>query len=184
MNTYLVVAVATVGALSLADLFLIVMVARRVTPQSTPSAGSSLPAVALPVGTAIPPFSGLTLTGESLSSDVLREGRSLIGFFSGNCKTCRNHIPAFLDYARAARADGTRVITVVEGEGGAASELADSFTDVGGVILEPEDGPVARAFSVWLYPTYLVVDKPGVIGFAGARLPASNKRATHPVAAS
>lgn len=103
-------------------------------------------------GDQVADFAATTVDGEP----VVLEGRTLIGFVSPTCPACAESLPGYL--ARAEEAGGReRVLTVVLGAGEHAQPLVDRVAPVSRVILEPERGPVSRAFGVTGFPAFALL---------------------------
>lgn len=116
--------------------------------------------VVRPAGDAVPPFAAVTTAG----APVTRDDVTLAGFFSPHCGVCAERIPGFLRYAE--RLAPGRTIAVVVGEPAEAAAYAGSLAAVG-VVVEPEDGPVAAAFAVRGYPAFCLLDDAGVVAASG-----------------
>jgi thiol-disulfide isomerase/thioredoxin len=157
--TLLAVAVALVGALCLIDLVLTLGVVRRLRDHSTRLStltgfepeGETLRGP----GGAVDPFTAEDVHGTPVSLDDLAQP-TLVGFFSPNCPACEEKLPSFLDYAKAFPGGKDRTLAVVAGESGGV-RYRSALAEVATVVVEPEFGPVQKAFGTRSYPAFLVV---------------------------
>jgi len=174
--TYLVAAVIGLGVLSLVNLGLTVLLARRLREQGERLARQApprmpRPMVGPPPGTEVPEFRVTTVSGALVSAADLRGERSLIGFFMPGCAPCHDQVPAFIAFARglpggpghvlAVIADGGRpVVTVPEHD---ADQLVEDLTgaEAAQVVLGPSAGVAATALAVTGYPSFLLLDADG-----------------------
>ncbi|NUT32095.1 MAG: hypothetical protein HOV79_03370 [Hamadaea sp.] len=103
-------------------------------------------------------FAATTVDGEP----VVLQGDTLIGFVSPTCPACAESLPGYL--ARAELAGGRdRVLTVVLGVGEETRPLVERVAPVSRVILEPERGPVSRAFGVTGFPAFALLSDDTVV---------------------
>jgi hypothetical protein len=174
--TYLVAAVIGLGVLSLVNLGLTVLLARRLREQGERLARQApprmpRPMVGPPPGTEVPEFRVTTVSGALVSAADLRGERSLIGFFTPGCAPCHDQVPAFIAFARglpggpghvlAVIADGGRpVVTVPEHD---ADQLVEDLTgaEAAQVVRGPSAGVAATALAVTGYPSFLLLDADG-----------------------
>ena len=174
--TYLVAAVIGLGVLSLVNLGLTVLLARRLREQGERLARQApprmpRPMVGPPPGTEVPEFRVTTVSGALVSAADLRGERSLIGFFMPGCAPCHDQVPAFIAFARdmpggpghvlAVIADGGRpVVTVPEHD---ADQLVEDLTgaEAAQVVRGPSAGAAATALAVTGYPSFLLLDADG-----------------------
>jgi hypothetical protein len=174
--TYLVAAVIGLGVLSLVNLGLTVLLARRLREQGERLARQApprmpRPMVGAPPGTEVPEFRVTTVSGALVSAADLRGERSLIGFFMPGCAPCHDQVPAFIAFARglpggpghvlAVIADGGRpVVTVPEHD---ADQLVEDLTgaEAAQVVRGPSAGVAATALAVTGYPSFLLLDADG-----------------------
>ncbi|MDI5982177.1 TlpA family protein disulfide reductase [Amycolatopsis magusensis] len=170
----LVAAVALLGVLVLLDLLLTFAVIRRLRTHAD-LIGEALgsprtPArVMLEAGQKVGEFSARTTADEQVSL----AGLTLVGFFSAHCGTCAEKLPAFL--ARAATLGRARTLAVVQhGEKEPTADLVAELSDAALVVVEPEDGPLGRAFDVQAVPAMCLLDAEGRVlasGFDTGALP-------------
>ena len=127
--------------LSLVNLALLLGVIRRLDTlrqQGAPEE-SPLPRPGTKIGaTAVP---GLT-------------GRTLVAFFAEHCTVCADLVPAFAAFARDF--PGDHVLVVAVQQNGDTRRYAE-LTDLARVVVEPPGGPVAAAFGVDGFPTFLLL---------------------------
>ena len=132
--TYLVVAVIGLGVLSLVNLGLTVVLARRLREQGERLARQAPPRVARPVvgpapGTEVPEFSVSTVSGAVVSAAALRGERSLIGFFTPGCAPCHDQVPAFIELARDMPGGPGHVLAVISDGGRPTAKVPEHDTD-------------------------------------------------------
>jgi thiol-disulfide isomerase/thioredoxin len=160
------------GVLSLAELLLILLIARRVH-QLDDRCASGRPAVPaeggvrpwLEAGTQIPPFRAETTSSEPVSLEQLLGRESVVGFFSPGCRPCREQLPAF---ARLASDSGRPSLAVVVGPAGKADEFLSILDGVVPVVREEQGGPVTTAFAARAFPGVFLLDPGGKVVASGA----------------
>jgi thiol-disulfide isomerase/thioredoxin len=127
--------------------------------------GRPLPTSGPPIGTPLPEFSATTIDGTALSGTTLVQGQpTVLAFLATGCPACLPSVPHLLTYLDEAGLDATRVVVVVNGDD--QDERREIVRAVGGaatVVLEPADGPTARAFSVTHFPTFVFADSNGTV---------------------
>ncbi|MEO3855465.1 TlpA disulfide reductase family protein [Acrocarpospora sp. B8E8] len=116
-------------------------------------------------GTKVPSFTAATTTGETVDEEILRDGVTLVGFFSTDCGSCLPKAPAFADTAAS-----TPALAVVSTGRTAADDLLQALDAVGRVVVEAEGGPVATAFAVAAYPLFFLVGPDGAVLASGHEL--------------
>jgi hypothetical protein len=174
--TYLVAAVIGLGVLSLVNLGLTVLLARRLREQGERLARQApprmpRPMVGPPPGTEVPEFRVTTVSGALVSAADLRGERSLIGFFMPGCAPCHDQVPAFIAFARDMPGGPGHVLAVIA-DGGRptakvpehdADRLVEDLTGAGAaqVVLGPSAGVAATALAVTGYPSFLLLDADG-----------------------
>jgi thiol-disulfide isomerase/thioredoxin len=174
--TYLVAAVIGLGVLSLVNLGLTVVMARRLREQGERLARQAplrvtRPMVGPPPGTEVPEFSVTTVSGAPVSAADLRGQRSLIGFFMPGCAPCNDQVPAFIALARDLPGGPAHVLAVIP-DGGRSSakvpghdadRLVEDLTGAGAaqVVRGPSAGEAATALAVTGYPSFLLLDAGG-----------------------
>jgi hypothetical protein len=172
MMTLLAAAVTFVGLLCLLDLALTIGVIRRLREHSVLLArrsssphGESVAAA----GTTVADFGALDADGEQVRRDLLAE-RTLVGFFALDCAPCRELVPDFVGYAAGVPRGRDRVLAVVVGESGDATDHVGALQSVARVVIEPPGGPLAAAFRVRGFPALAVVDHRGTVLNSGIAL--------------
>jgi hypothetical protein len=147
------------GALSLAELLLILLIARKVRQLDDRCAsGPALPAAGagrpwLEAGTQIPPFRAQTTSSEPVGLEQLLGQESLVGFFSPGCRPCREQLPA---------------LAIVVGPAGQADEYLSILDGVVPVVREEQGGPVTTAFAARAFPGVFLLDPGGKVVASGA----------------
>ncbi|MEV8374238.1 hypothetical protein AB0P21_15960 [Kribbella sp. NPDC056861] len=161
-------AVVLIGLIALLNLVLTIGVIRRLRAQPPADqhqhAGGLRPAVdvrptTLEPGERVPGIDAVTIDG--IAVQLPFEGRSLIGFFSPSCSTCREQLIPFVVTAERQPA-GVRVLAVVAGSD---DDTAKAYVDelLAGrsevlIVREDEDGPVQKAFGIKGFPAFAIVD--------------------------
>lgn len=162
---YLWAVMAVVGPVSLLNLILAFAIVRRlriIEENQGSHSSNSLPGV-LPVGSKAPSFAAATTTGETIESTGLSGKMVLIGFFSGTCAPCRDHLPEFTKLADSVAGPGYASIAVVRGDDDAVADLMELVGTSVTVIREPEGGPVGEAFTIKTYPSMYLINDAGTI---------------------
>ena len=181
---YLAAAVAIVGALCVLDLVLTLGVIRRLRDHTERLStmvgagdGPHDPDMMLPKGSTVDGFSAVTVDGEAVALELI-DGPTLVGFFSPTCEPCKEHAPQFTEFAAAMPGGRSRVLAVVVGEGAAAEEFAGTLAGAARVVVEPNRGPLSRAFRVDGFPAVGLVDEHGVVLDSGHRVDRLTQLAT------
>lgn len=163
----LTAAVVLVGVLVLFDLLLTLGLVKRVRSHAEvldklvnarPSHAESggLEPGQLPPGTVVGEFAATTSDGLEISRASFTDG-ALIGFFSTWCETCAEQLPGFLAYAEPLGRE--RVLAVVHGGEELLPGLIAKLSKVAQVVVEPDNGPIAKAVGADATPTMAVIDK-------------------------
>jgi thiol-disulfide isomerase/thioredoxin len=164
---FLAAAVILVGILGFLNLALVLAVIRRVRTISANSlTGQFHTPGLLPVGSDAPAFTAITTAGADCELSALSGTPALLGFFSGACEPCRDHVPDFIKLANSAPNRSMHVIAVVRGDDESVSDLLQILGSSAIIIREPEDGVVGEAFSIDSYPTMYLLDGEGKIASA------------------
>lgn len=163
------VALAAVAVLCLVNLALLFGVARRLRllderVDKIPIIG---PAALLPVGRQAPEFTAVTTEGESRSLADLAGSRSVVGFFSAGCGSCRTQLPKFIEFAKALPGGPGQALAVVIGETENAAALAAELGEAVAVAMTPRQGPIVTAFSVRGTPAFYLIGPDGRIEARG-----------------
>jgi thiol-disulfide isomerase/thioredoxin len=164
----LAVAVIALAALGLLNLLLTLAVIRRLrvhtellSTRSEMSEGS-----VIAVGERPEEFAAVDITGMPVPAD----GPRLVGFFSPDCKPCKETLPTFVAHAAGYPQGRSRVLAVVAGDGPGVVDFTGELTPVSQVVVESPDGPVNKAFQVNGYPAWCVLDEHGVVQHSGVGL--------------
>lgn len=157
---YLTAATVMFGALTILNLLLTVTVLRRLRDQGhhEDHPAPELPFAMPESGGPAPEVDTVDVDGRpvSLPGDV-----RLVGFFSGTCKACRDHVRPFLAYVADMR--GGDALAVLSGT---AEDTEDLVTALGGgtrVVREAQGGPVASGFDVSVFPSFFLLGPDGTI---------------------
>ncbi|MYS85577.1 TlpA family protein disulfide reductase [Embleya scabrispora] len=165
---FLIAAVVLVTVLCLLNLVLTFGVIRKLRAQGEHGHGAQndvdISDLVLPVGSTAPAFTAVTTAGETVSRDGL--GAALFGFFSPNCRACRERLPQFVEAARKA-GGSRRVLAVVHGDEAETREQVAALAAVAQVVVEPTDGPLGRGFAVTGYPVFGLLAADGTITASG-----------------
>lgn len=169
---YLVAAVILLGVLVIIDLILTLGVIQRLREHARLLTQAledheGVRDFMLPTGSPLPELRATTVDGTPAPAD----GPLLIGFFSSTCRACIERLPSFISYAKAF--DG-RVLGVAVGAPDDVSDIVAALRRVADVVIEPEDGPLAKVLQVKGLPAMATVDADGVVvgsGFEVAALP-------------
>jgi hypothetical protein len=161
----LTAAVVLVGVLVLLDLLLTLGLIKRVRTHAelldkllnaAPASAPALEPGQLPAGAVVREFAATTSEGREIRRDSFDDG-AVLAFFSTWCDTCAEQLPGFLTYAAPLGRD--RVLAVVHGDDEQLVDLVASLSKVAQVVVETENGPIARAAGVRAFPTMAVIDK-------------------------
>ncbi|WP_438295683.1 TlpA family protein disulfide reductase [Streptomyces sp. HUAS TT7] len=174
-----VAAVALIAVACLLNLLLTFGVIRRLRAQAEQKADSVAEGLIILAGSVAPPFSVVTTAGERVTRESL--GETMLGFFSPDCRACKERPPLFVEQARTtARETGRSVLAVVHGTEEEAREQVAALSEVAHVVVEPGDGPLGEAFAITGYPVFGLITRDGTLAataFDPARLPAPSKTA-------
>lgn len=173
---YLVAALVLVGALLIIDLILTLGVIRRLREHSglisqALQGSEQVKDFMLPKGSRLPELTATTVAGTAAP----RSGPLLIGFFSPTCRACVQRLPGFVEYAKAF--DG-RVLGVAVGATEAVGDIVADLRPVADVVIEPDDGALAKALQVKGLPAMATVDADSVVVASGFELAALPSLAT------
>ncbi|NEA35961.1 redoxin domain-containing protein [Streptomyces sp. SID13031] len=159
----LTAAVVLVGVLVLFDLLLTLGLVKRVRTHAevldklvNARPGPQLEPGRLPPGTVVGEFAATTSDGLEVSRASFTDG-AVLGFFSTWCETCAEQLPGFLAFAEPLGRE--RVLAVVHGGEDQLPGLIAKLSKVAQVVVEPDNGPIAKAVGVDAMPTMAVIDK-------------------------
>ncbi|MEU6432240.1 redoxin domain-containing protein [Microbispora sp. NPDC046973] len=165
----LVAAVILLGGLVLLNLLLTGAVIRKLRKSS----GESRPDwghpqnPSLPVGSAVPAFSALTAANTKVTADDFAGERTLIGFFSTDCRHCLPKAPVFAATARDAEADGVRALAVIVAGQEDPTDLFTALTDDVNVVVENESGAMVGAFAITAFPWFFLIGPDATVTASG-----------------
>jgi peroxiredoxin len=156
------------GVFSLLNLFLVLLVARRLR-QVAAALPPSRPRPWLAPGTSVPDFETATVDGEALTLSQLRGRQSVVGFFSVGCEPCREQVPLYAMFLTGEQAPDVGVAVVV------GSPDAHGFMQqlAGKAQLVHETGhggTLAKAFGATAFPAMYLLDADGVVTASGPGL--------------
>ena len=114
----------------------------------------------LNVGSPAPPFIARTNTGALLDTADLAGSNYLLAFFSSSCPGCLAAVPALESYA-SQLGNSQQLVTVIVGESERRAELEQRLASIATVICEPEAGPIAAAYRITVFPSYLLISDTG-----------------------
>lgn len=168
---YLSVAVVAIGVLCLLNLAVTLALVRRVRRQGGQSADRSFTDGRrpwhLPTGSRAPEFTATTVSGETRSLSDLTGAKSVIAFLSVHCPPCVSQLPALKRYAESVPGGVGQVLAIICGPEGGADQFVRELNGVASVVVEPTQGPTARAFSASTFPTFYRLDEDGRIETSG-----------------
>lgn len=128
-------------------------------------------------GTPVPSFSATATNGEQITEDAFSTPQRLLVFLTTGCSSCTDQIPL------VQQLDGPeRPVVVVIGEPDKRDDMAAQLAGVADVVLEEDDGPVARAFELREFPAALVIGH-RVVNVASHDVKTALDRAKTPVSA-
>jgi peroxiredoxin len=167
-------AVALLGAVCLANLLLLLAVARRVRHQDEQLASQARlrPLPVLKAGNLAPDFTVTTVTGQTRSLSDLTDIGGVLAFLTPDCSGCLARVPDLKDYAQAHPSGRTHVVAVVCGAQEEGAKLARELQESMSVVIEPLNGPAQQAYSVSEYPLFYVIRADGRITARGASIEA------------
>ncbi|SEL42906.1 TlpA family protein disulfide reductase [Nonomuraea pusilla] len=170
---YLTAALILVGLLALINLVFTFGVVRRLREHTAELAalrGSGVTGVggtdvALPAGATVGAFETAEVGGRPVSLAAMGE-RPLVGFFSPHCAPCKERLPLFAEHAASRPGGAGEVLAVVVGTPEETSDVVAQLLPVATVVVEPDQGPVQRAFGVSGFPAFVLLED-GVVGASG-----------------
>jgi thiol-disulfide isomerase/thioredoxin len=113
-------------------------------------------------GSVVAEFRTVSTHGVQLTRDTLPTN-SVVGFFSPDCAPCREQLPLFVTYAADRPGESDRFFAVVAGNGDKVAEAVAQFGDSAHVVTGHAGTEISRAFSVGVYPTFVVLGANGAI---------------------
>jgi len=129
------------------------------------------PEVMRPAGEVVDDFAATAFDGTPVALELLA-APTIVGFFSPGCGPCKERLPEFI--ARVGHAPAGRALAVVvsaKGDTDSETEMMVSrLSEVALVVVEPTDGPVAKAFGVRGFPAFGLIGDGGRIEAGGTDL--------------
>jgi peroxiredoxin len=164
----LTAAVVLVGALSLINLLLTFGVIRRMREDATYRVTRVMPPpeAITAVGRAPESFEATTTDGSPFATGSLTDW-TVVAFFAADCPTCTEKLPQFVEDARPLRGSDRSVVAVVGADEGTGDAMVSMLEGAAQVVLEPVDGPVAKAFRVRQLPMMCLLNPAGVVVATG-----------------
>lgn len=114
------------------------------------------------VGSLAPPITARTNTGAVLDTSDLAGGNYLLAFLSSNCPGCLAEVPGLVGYA-SQPGNPQRLVAVIVGESQRRAELEQQLASAASVICEPEAGPIAAAYRITVFPSYVLISETGIV---------------------
>lgn len=130
----------------------------------TPPAGTAvvLPPSGPDVGSTAPPFRARTSTGALLDTEGLTDRYYLLAFVSSSCEGCRAALPAMIGYAGLLPGP-LRLITVIVGDPRRGADIEQTLAAVATIVYEAPGGPIATAYRIQLFPSYVLISDAGTV---------------------
>lgn len=136
--------------------------------------GQPGPAAGAAVGELAPPFALTTLEGKRVTLAELRgEGPVLLYFWATWCWKCKRELPALNRVAAELGPRGLVVLGINVGVNDSPARVR-AYRDRHGIAFPlafDRGGRVSRSFGVWGVPTFMLVDREGVVRFRRSLLP-------------
>ncbi|MEO6500690.1 MAG: hypothetical protein ABIQ09_02120 [Jatrophihabitantaceae bacterium] len=114
------------------------------------------------VGGLAPPITARTNTGALLDTADLAGSNYLLAFLSSSCPGCLAALPTLVGYA-GQLGNSQQLVTVIVGDSQRTAELEQRLAQIATVICEPAAGPIAAAYRIGLFPTYLLISEAGTV---------------------
>ncbi|MHB1433188.1 MAG: TlpA disulfide reductase family protein [Streptosporangiaceae bacterium] len=170
--------VAVLGALTLLNLLIVLLLARRLREQARRRAVPGQPRWLVP-GSKVSAFEATTVGGAKITLNHLLGRPVLAGFFSLTCEPCQEQLPIFAQHAVAV-GDRESVLAVIIGPGAAVPEYLRTLDGAAFVVREEHRGPVAAAFSASALPGIYRLDPAGIVVASGPSVAAVTGRSPQP----
>jgi hypothetical protein len=155
---------AFLGGLSLANLLLVLLLARRVRQLARRRPD---PAPWLAPGSAVKDFEATTTAGDRVSLTRMRGKQGVVAFFAAGCSACAEQVPLFARYAMAQRTaddSGSRfVLAVIVGTAEECAGYQETLEGAVMVVREDRRGPVTEAFAARAFPGIYLVGPGGTV---------------------
>ncbi|MFI6689996.1 TlpA family protein disulfide reductase [Streptomyces sp. NPDC050485] len=177
--SFLIPAVALVGALCVLDLVLTLGVVKRLREHTEMLASNSaVDTYTINVGEQVGEFTASSVDGEEVTHQ-LRQDDTLVAFFSPTCGPCRDKLPKFVDHVERGGITRDRVLVTVVGDAEESRGFIEQLRPIARVVCERSDGELTAAFKVKAFPTVLKVSPDGA---GGAVVTANDVRLDQPAA--
>jgi hypothetical protein len=161
--TVLVAYTTLVATLALGISLLILRSLHTGTQASGAGSARTLPASGPDLASPAPPFLARTSAGTLLDTAELAGQGYLLAFVSSSCQGCLTALPSMIGYA-SQLPDSQRLITVVVGElNERAAEIQRRLTGIADIVTEPVGGPIATAYRINLFPSYVLISATGTV---------------------
>lgn len=161
--TVLVAYTTLVATLALGIALLILRLLHTGAPAAAEGGPVTLPASGPDFASPAPPFTARTRTAQVLDSADLAGRTYLLAFLSSSCAGCLTALPSLLGYASQLR-DPQQAITVIVGAfNDRAADIEQRLTGLATIVSEPEGGPIATAYRINLFPSYVLVSESGTV---------------------
>ncbi|WP_329430731.1 hypothetical protein OG339_23295 [Streptosporangium sp. NBC_01495] len=169
---YAAAAAVLLGLLVVTNLILTVGVIRRLREHTAELAtlrgggsGGVDVDVAMSAGSSVGGFDATSVADLPVGLATLGE-RPLAGFFSPHCQPCKERLPSFVEYAATRPGGRDAVLAVAVGTREETAALVELLRPVATVVVEPDRGPVQRAFGISGFPAFVLVEE-GVVSASG-----------------
>ncbi|MGL4340194.1 MAG: TlpA family protein disulfide reductase [Rhodoglobus sp.] len=168
-NAILLTVVGIVLVLNLLNLVLLLGVIRRLRQHETRfealSSADSDPSV-VSVGAPLPAFFAQSVEAKPFDQEAAVG--ALIGFFSPSCGPCHKSLP---DFVIAAKNHSGAVLAIIVEDDSDSAPMLEQLRSCATVVTESEDGPLAEAFAVSAFPSFVLVGDDRTIRASGHALP-------------
>ena len=126
------------------------------------STGVTLPPSGPDIGSPAPRFSARTSTGALLDTAQLTDRYYLLAFVSSSCEGCRAALPTLIGYAGQLPGP-LRLITVIVGDPHRGTDIEHALSAVATIVYEAAGGPIATAYRIQLFPSYVLISDAGTV---------------------
>jgi peroxiredoxin len=131
-------------------------------------------AAALRIGDKAPALEATTLDGKKISSGDLKDGEGLFLFFWTTwCPFCIGEIPVLKDAYAGYSPKGMKFLAINPGINDSRTKIEryiEKYRLTYPIALD-EGAKIAKSFGVRGVPTYVMVDKDGIVQYRGNRIP-------------
>ncbi|WET76526.1 TlpA disulfide reductase family protein [Amycolatopsis sp. QT-25] len=172
---YLTAGLILVGLIGVTNLLFTFGVIRRLREHTTLLArgvGSEPMLVMRAAGEFTDDFTVTTVDGDQVGRDLVTK-RTLVGFFTPTCPSCREQLPDFTAFAEGWSGGRRQVLAVVvSSDDAAAVPIVEALMPVARVVREDDGGVLTSAFGVRGFPAFAVLDAGGALHVSGSALAA------------